>query len=128
MALPSESKCIICGEKIDEWWGFATLVYYDEVYSEECGERIELCLDRVYPGGVYICWECWEKLVENVDKIKKLLGKDGGEAKEELAEEELWKLVEEVMRARGIKEARKFSSPEEALKWLISNKKGAEEK
>ena len=120
---PDESKCIICGKEIDEWGGFATLVCYDEAYSEEYGESIELFLE----GDTYICKECWENIVKNVDKIKKLLKNVEEEAKEELTEEELWKLVEEAMRLRGIKEARKFSSPEEALKWLISSKKGAEE-
>ena len=42
MRSDDDMRCIICGKEIDEWGGFATLVYYDEVYSEECGESIEL--------------------------------------------------------------------------------------
>lgn len=71
--MSDETRCKICGKEIDEWGGFATLVYYDEVYSEECGERIELFIKDWPPGGVYLCEECWEKIIKNIDKIKKLL-------------------------------------------------------
>ena len=68
---PDESKCIICGKEIDEWGGFATLVYYDEADDGS----INLYLQDWSPGGVYMCKECWEKVVKNIDKIKKLLEK-----------------------------------------------------
>ena len=65
-------RCVICGEEISKWRGFATLVYYDEVYSEEYGESIELFVKNPFEA-VYVCEKCWEKIVNNTDKIKQIL-------------------------------------------------------
>jgi len=77
--MSDDKRCIICGKEISKWRGFATLVYYDEVYSEEYGESIELFEKDWYPGGVYICEECWEKIIKNIDKIRQALGEERNE-------------------------------------------------
>jgi len=67
-------RCVVCGDEISKWTGFATLVYYDEVYSEEYGESIELFIKNWHSvEEVYICEKCWERIVKNIDKIKRVL-------------------------------------------------------